>query len=170
MVIANGSECGEDQGFAPYAEFVNVNQSLLKTLPWWGTLLGNIFSPYLFFNNYPQVTIGSPLTTRTDIKGKFIVNALPDQASQRVYYGEIYVRKKILWTINVNITLFSKGYNSDPSYLPLDNSGGGVRDIQDIESVEGQIKMKINDLSDGQYYLHVTTDMETVTSQIVINR
>jgi hypothetical protein len=129
VVIANGSECGIDQGYAPYAEFLNVNQTL-ATIPWWGTVLSSLFSPLFLLTNYPQWAIGDAFTTRSDVKGKFIVNALPDQSAQRIYYGEVYLRKKILWTINVNISLFSKAFNSDPSYLPLDNSSGGINDIR----------------------------------------
>ena len=132
VVIANGSECGQNQGYAPYAEFINVNETL--ELWWWSTFLSQVMAPHSLLTNYPQFIVGFPLTTRADLKAKVILNALPNQTSQRIYYGELYVRKKILWTINVNITLFSKSFGSDPSYLPLDNAGGGVRDIEDIAS------------------------------------
>ena len=107
VVIANGSECGANQGYAPYAEFVNVNQTMVH-LPWWGTLISNVLSPLSLLTNYPQLIVGAPLTTRSDVKAKFIVNALPNQTSQRIYYGELYVRKKILWVINV---IYSAIYN-----------------------------------------------------------
>lgn len=33
-----------------------------------------------------------------------------------------------------------------------------------------KLTMMIDDLSEGQYFLHITTDLETVMSQIVIKR
>lgn len=131
IVIANGSECGTNQGFLPHAEFVNVNQGFVH-IPWWGTLFSNFLSPLYVFTNYPQLIIGAPLTTRTDINAQFVVNALPNQSSNRVYYGRIYVRKKILFVINVNITISSEEFYSTPSFLPLDNAAGGIYDIGNL--------------------------------------
>ena len=37
-------------------------------------------------------------------------------------------------------------------------------------SKDGKVIMKIKDLPDGQYHLHIKTDVETVTSQIIIKR
>jgi hypothetical protein len=127
VVIANGSECGADQGFAAGATFVNVNEGY--KLPWWGTLLSNFFSPLALLTNYPQAAIGAPITTRTDIKYEFKVNALRNQTSSEIYKFKLSIKKKILFLINVNLVLIDKSYSSNSSFLPLDNSAGGIYDI-----------------------------------------
>ena len=66
-----------------------------------------------------------------DIKGQFIANALPNQTSQRIYKGKLYIKRKILGIININIILSDLSMNSSPSFLPLDNSVGGVYDIDE---------------------------------------
>ena len=129
LVLANGSECGTNQGYGPYAEFININQSLHEPLKWWGNILVAMGSPFFLGTNYPQLGIFGPLSTSSNVKAKFIVNTLPNQTTQRIYYGELYVRKKILGIINKNVTLFAKSFNSQSSYLPIDNAPGGVNDF-----------------------------------------
>jgi hypothetical protein len=128
IVIASGSECGTNQGFAPYATFMSLNES--QRLPYLLNLVGNLFSPVFLLTTYPQLAIGgSILTTRTDVKVQFVVNALPNQSTQRLYKGKFWVKRKILFVINTNTTLFDKEFHSLSSYLPLDNSSGGVYDM-----------------------------------------
>jgi hypothetical protein len=57
VVLANGSECGTDQGFPPYAEFVNATELENINLNVWGTLGVNIISPMAVFTPYPQLAI-----------------------------------------------------------------------------------------------------------------
>lgn len=132
IVLASGSECGTDQGFAPHAEFINFSESF--KLKYWINLVGNLLSPLALLTTYPQLAIGGNiLTTRTDVKAQFIVNALPDQSAQRVYKGKLWVKRKILFVINTNTTLFDKEFHSLASYLPLDNNSGGIYDIAAFE-------------------------------------
>ncbi len=127
LVIANGSECGTDQGYSPHAEY--VNSTVTDRLGFWGYLFVNLLTP---LTNYPHASIGWLLTTRTEVKNQFIINALPNQQAKRVYYGKMYIRKKILFVIDINITLFEKSFSSPASFLPIDNAGGGVRDLEEF--------------------------------------
>lgn len=130
LVIANGSECGTDQGYSPHAEFVNFDKRI--RLKFWENFLANIGGPLAFLTNYPQAAIGSPLTTRTDIILQFVLNSLPDQSNQRVYKGKLTIKKKILFIIDINITIFDKSFNAPSNYLPIDNNGGGLRDLSEL--------------------------------------
>jgi len=129
VVIANGSECGADQGYQPYAELLNVDSTF--SAPGWATFLSSAFAALGTFTTYPQLSLLSLPATKMDIKGQFIANALPNQTSQRIYKGKLYIKRKILGIININITLSDLSMNSSPSFLPLDNSGGGVYDIDE---------------------------------------
>ena len=53
IAIANGSECGLTQGYAPYAEYLNYNLSL--KLPYLANLFLSILGPW---TNYPQLHSG----------------------------------------------------------------------------------------------------------------
>lgn len=127
LVIANGSECGTDQGFAPGATFVNVNEKY--RLNWWMNLLGNILSPIALLTNYPQIAIGAPFATRTDIKYEFKLTALPNQSVQEIYKFRLSIKKKILFVINIDIVLINKSFGSTSSLLALDNPAGGIYDF-----------------------------------------
>lgn len=137
IVLASGSECGTNQGYEPHAEFINYNGGVkLSSLV---NFLGNVFSSFSIHTNHPLVAAGAGYTTRTDIKFNFVLNALPNQSAKRVYLGKAYIKKKILWVINVNITIFDKSFNAPASYLPLDNASGGVQDFSKyLEDEEGE--------------------------------
>lgn len=133
VVLASGSECGTDQGFGPGSAFIDETQRF--KVPWWATLLSNIFSPVFAFTNYPQAMLGSPLTTRTDVSYYLKMTALPDRRVQEVYRFRLYIRKKILFVINMNITLIEKSYSSSASHLAVDNAAGGVYDLSKLSDV-----------------------------------
>ncbi|MEM1406719.1 MAG: DNRLRE domain-containing protein [Bacteroidota bacterium] len=127
VAIANGSECGADQGYSAGATIASANATI--DVPYWVNLL----MPLAIFTNYPQAGFLSGIfTTDTDIRFVMDVRALPDQSSQRVYYSRLYTKKKILFAITVRTTLFEKEFNSNSSMLPLDNGSGGVYDIEEL--------------------------------------
>lgn len=127
IFISNGSECGVNQGFQPYAELMHVDSVL--SLPGWVKFAAKILSPRALFTTYPQLSLLSLPGTKMDVKAEFILNTLPDQQQQRIYKGNIYVKKKILGLINLNITLSNRSLYSNSSFLPLDSAPGGVFDI-----------------------------------------
>ncbi len=125
VAISNGSECGRAQAFGPYATLLNIDDGF--KLNYWLGLVSSIAAP--FTSIAPQLFLGAPLTTRTDIKANFVLNALPDRQAQRVYKGKIYIAKKILFFVNVNLTITDKSLNSLSTMLALDSSPGGIYDI-----------------------------------------
>jgi hypothetical protein len=123
IVLANGSECGETQGYAPYAEFVNYHGKFRTDL--WA-YLGSV----VLFGADPSWFVLPALTSRTDLKAQFVLNALPNQTDQRIYKGHVYVKKSILWgAITKTVTIFDKSFYSQLSCLPLDNNGGGYQGL-----------------------------------------
>jgi hypothetical protein len=130
VVLANGSECGVNQGFAAGAAFVNVDEK--SKLEWWATLLSNLYGGLALFTNYPQAAIGAPWTTRTDLRYQFKATALPSSGSQEIYRFKLSLKKKILFVINVNITLIDKSYFNPSGLLALDNAPGGIYDIGNV--------------------------------------
>jgi hypothetical protein len=140
LVVSNASECGKDQGYAPNAEMLNIDSTF--SLSTWQNVLGTVLAPFSIFTSYPQLALLSIPATNMDIKAQFVANALPNQTNQRLYYGRIYVRRKILGLININITLSQQSLNSDPSFLPLDNTEGGVYDIDAWGTINLPFKIK----------------------------
>ncbi len=128
VALASGSECATQQAFGPYAELLNVDDGF--SLNYWQGLLASVAS---VFTTYPQLFIGSVVTTKTDIRANFTLNALPDKQVQRIYRGKLYVSKKILFAINVNLTITDKALNSASYMLPLDNAPGGIYDIENFD-------------------------------------
>lgn len=136
VTIANGSECGTGQGSSPYDLFINYDGKM-KNWDWdWPIFL---LSPLSVTTYYPQITFAH-LPGSTNLQLKVIVNALPNQSVQRIYYGKMYIKKKI-WFISKNINLFENQINSRASYLPLDSSPGGIMDI--AESSNGKLPFDI---------------------------
>jgi pimeloyl-ACP methyl ester carboxylesterase len=131
VALSNGSECGTTQGFAPGAAFFNVDESRLN-LPAWGDLLLGLTSSAFLATNYPQLAIGGLFITDSDVRTNFVVNALPNQANQRLYKGKIYVKRKILFVINVDVTLVDKEFYSPSSLLALDSAPGGFSAFEDF--------------------------------------
>jgi hypothetical protein len=126
IAISNGSECGTPLTFAPGATLANLDKTI--DLPWFTTNI--IFTIANAFSANPIRTLTSFLSTDTDIKAKFNLKALPNQQSQQIYKGRIYIKKKVLWLIDVEEPIIGeKTINSTSSMLPIDNSGGGVYDI-----------------------------------------
>jgi len=124
IAIASGSECGTQQQIAPYGEFLRVDEEAGFRY------LANLsLSALGMFTSSPLISIGGFLTTSSDLKVTFVVNALPDRASQRIYKGKLQIKRKIAWLIPYSVTLFDRAFNSSPYMLALESSPGGIYDI-----------------------------------------
>ena len=108
---------------------------------------------------------GSPATLFSSVSscGSFIMAAYPNPAQDELI---IEPSSEGLTNQSTEISNYSNEALSFGAKL-YDASG----ELQKTgNSKEGKIILKINDLPDGQYFLHITTDLETVASQIVIKR
>ena len=137
IAIASGSECAPGQEFSPYAELYRAPNDALISWSDIGGILSAVVAP---FTSYPaQLFIGFPLVTRTDVRAEFVLNALPNRQSRRIYRGKLFFRKKILFVVNINLTLTDVAFNSLATMLPLDSSPGGIFDIAGFGGLPDQI-------------------------------
>ena len=59
------------------------------------------------------------------------MKALPDQESKQIYRGKLFIKKTVLFLINVEEPLIDEEtLNSSSTMLPLDNANGGVFNIE----------------------------------------
>lgn len=136
IAIANGSECGTPLGFNPYDPLVNVDINIDVPLFLANVALGVING--LSLN--PLKILSSAFSTNTDIKAQFNLRALPNQQSNQIYKGKIFIKKTILFIINVEEQLIDeKTLNSSSSMLPLDNTNGGVFNIDTFVSLPPEL-------------------------------
>ena len=86
------------------------------------TLFGrDIFAAYL-------TTI---LPGSSQVKAEFSINATPTNPGN-LYHGRIYVRKKILWFIPVNVNITDRNFNSVSTMVPIDGAPGGIYDLSNL--------------------------------------
>ena len=145
ITISNGSNKGNTpppsggQLFAPgspiidfnksirYSDYMNIMYGILFALPTYNPIVAPIF---------PQVTFNA-LTTSSDLKVEFKINALQDQSASMVYKGRIYIKKEIKtpWPFNnivTNVDIENVTKNSESYMLPLDGAPGGMFDLYDF--------------------------------------
>ena len=135
IAIANGSECGNTLNFEPYTDIINANVEV--DLPFFLTNIALAVVNGISIN--PIKLVSSLLSTNTDVKAQFTVKALPSLQAKQIYRGRIYIRKTILFLITVNEPLINeKTINSTASMLALDNSNGGIYDIETFAEIPTQ--------------------------------
>lgn len=143
IAIANGSNNGT-KTFVPQTELLRVNETV--NLKWWQETLNAIFGSLTvttLLTNYPQLVI-NVVPGKTQFAASITANALPDRSVQNVYNGRIYLKKKILWLIPVEVDITKKTLKSTSDMLPIDGAPGGVYDISafgfDVSSFASYIK------------------------------
>lgn len=137
VAIASGSECAPGQAFGPYAELLRLDDAFIST-GWFGSLIATVAAP--FTNAAPHLLAFPPLlTTRTDLRGNFILNALPSEQSRRVYKGRLFIQKSILGLFTLSSSITEEEFNSESDMLPLDSSPGGIFDIANVAELPDEI-------------------------------
>ncbi len=140
IAIANGSECGNPLNFNPYADIVNAN--IQVDLPFFLTNIALAITNGISIN--PIKVITSVLSTNTDLKAQFTLKALPSLQSKQIYKGRIYIKKTILFVINVNEPLINeKTLNSSSTMLALDNANGGIYDIENFTELPTEFEQYV---------------------------
>lgn len=118
--------------FTPNSELLYYSANY--SLKWWQEMLNIVASPLTgslpLLSNYPQLAINI-IPGKTEIKGECIINAIPSQPG-RVYHARIYVTKKILWLIPVNVDITNCDLNSQSGMLPVDGVPGGGINVDDF--------------------------------------
>ena len=127
IAISNGSANGT-LSFAPGSAIIDF-QVTYDFKMWMDAL--SFFTLTAIYTNYPKVAWNA-IPGHSQVKAEINIDALKNQTVSRVYKGKVYIRKKILWLIPVNITLEDVSVNSEASMLPLDGAPGGMFNIKDF--------------------------------------
>tara|TARA_R110000765_G_scaffold290688_2_gene386615 strand:- start:197 stop:652 length:456 start_codon:yes stop_codon:yes gene_type:complete len=136
VAIANGSECGDPLGFANNSTMLYLND---RTDLSYLEGLGVGFIQLLGWN--PLKFVSSVFSTDTDIIGRFTVKALPNQEVKQIYDGDVFISKTVLWTITIHESIIDElDFNSQSTMLPLDNSSGGIYDVESFTTLPPNIR------------------------------
>lgn len=135
IAIANGTECGNPLDFNPYDPIVNANIEV--DLPFFLTHIALAIVNGVSIN--PLKFLSSLLSTNTDLKAQFTLRALPSLQSKQIYKGRIYIKKTILFLVTVHEPLIDEEtVNSGSNMLALDNSNGGIYDIENFAELPAE--------------------------------
>jgi len=128
IAISNGSNNGSSTNpyFSPGCAIIDYQDSY--SLAWWTNFLSK-YNLYALLTNYPQVAWNA-IPGSSQVKVELNVDALKNQIASRVYKGKIYIRKKILWFIPVNINLEDRTVNSTATMLSIDGAPGGKYSLE----------------------------------------
>jgi len=125
ITISNGANNGS-LTFAAGSAIVDYQDSY--SLKWWTNFLSGL-NLLALLTNYPQVAWNA-IPGSSQVKVEINVDALKNQTASRVYKGKVYIRKKILWLIPVNINIEDKTVNSTAGMLPIDGAPGGLYSLE----------------------------------------
>ena len=92
----------------------------------------------------------SRVSTRTSLNVEIWSKAVPPNfQNSQIYNGDIFIKRKILWLININTYLAkSRGYSGSTAY-PLDNSPAGVYDLNQFGFDQAAIQAQLPDFFSG---------------------
>jgi len=125
--ISNGSANGA-LSFPPGSPIIDYQLSY--NFKWWMDLL-SLYSGLALITIYPKIAWNT-IPGHSQVKAEINIDGLKNQTVSRVYKGKVYIRKKILFLIPVDITLEDKTLNSESYMLPLDGAPGGMFNISDF--------------------------------------
>ncbi len=125
IAIANGSN-NTSLNFAPGSAIVDLQYSY--SFKWWMDALSQL-SGLFIVTNYPQLILNA-IPGHSQVKVELNVDALKNKTASRIYRGKVYIRKKLLFFIPVNINLVEKTVNSTGSMLPIDGAPGGLYSLE----------------------------------------
>jgi hypothetical protein len=131
IAVSNGSECGINQDFSPYADLININGNVHTTFL--TDFLSQVVLPYIgtdasiaiaFLSQKPQFLLGA-LPGRNTVSFVLDAKAQPNGTSSQIYNCKISYQKKLLYVVSINTTLTNRTRNADASLIPIDGSPGG---------------------------------------------
>jgi len=128
IAIADGSGQAS-MVFAPERELIKMNESY--TLKGWLGAVNAIFgglSGVALLTNYPQLII-NVIPGNTQLNATSFANALPNKKNSKIYEGRVFIKKKLLFLISVNVNIAQKSMNSASDMLPIDGAPGGLYNI-----------------------------------------
>jgi hypothetical protein len=125
VAISDGSGNGS-KIFDPGTALIDYSTSY--SLKWWMDALSILVGGNFIFTSYPELAVMATLPGSTQVRAGVTINAIPTNPGS-VYHGQIYVRKKILWFIPVNVDITNQNFSTVSSMVPVDGAPGGIYDL-----------------------------------------
>ncbi len=131
IAISNGNHCAVTQNATAGASLLSIDGNystgwltdiVLTAFP---VLNAGIFQSLSILTNEPSFLIGI-LPGGNKIKLDFKINSLPSSGTNQIYKGKITYTKKLLWLVDINVTITDKSFNSPSGSLPFDYYPGGA--------------------------------------------
>lgn len=131
IAISNGNHCAITQNASPGSSLLSIDGNystgwltdiVLTTFP---ALNAGIFKSLAVLTGEPGFLVGI-LPGGNKIKLDFKINSLPNSGINQIYKGKITYTKKLLWLVNINVTITDKSFNSPSGTLPFDYYPGGA--------------------------------------------
>lgn len=133
IAISNGNHCAIPQNAPAGANLLSIDGNystgwltdiVLTVFP---TVNAGIFGSIAALTNEPGFLVGI-LPGGNKITLDFKINSLPSSGTNQLYKGRITYTKKLLFLVNINVTITDKSINSPSNTLPYDYYPGGVFD------------------------------------------
>ncbi|GHS87357.1 hypothetical protein FACS1894201_08600 [Bacteroidia bacterium] len=138
IAISNGSSNKDSLTFSAGTNLISVQASMP-----FGKIGYLLISLFATCTNYPQIVLNSFILGGSELKLDMNINALKNKSAHTIYNGDLYIRKKVLWVMPVNIPILHRVVNSTSGMLPLDGAPGGQYDISmlgfGLSSLSGSI-------------------------------
>jgi hypothetical protein len=130
IAVASGSNSGKKYFDQSQTELLNINE--IVSLKWWQEAI-NVFvvgplSLTTLLTNYPQLSL-NVIPGKTQLGTSILAKSVPDRSVQTVYDGKVFLKKKMLWLIPVQVNITHKTLNSTSDMLPIDGAPGGAYDV-----------------------------------------
>jgi hypothetical protein len=131
IAISNGNHCAVPQNAPAGTSLLSINGNystgwltdiVLTAFPGVNT---GVFQTLSVLTAEPGFLFGI-LPGGNKIKLDFKVNSLPSSGANQLYKGKITYTKKLLWLIDINVTITDKSFNSPSGTLPFDYYPGGA--------------------------------------------
>lgn len=128
VAIANGSECGIDQEFAPGSSLLYHSRS--TTTRFLGDIVFALAAPYVSLVTTNKVPVLAFLVNGTNrFQATLDVKALASGGGNQVYFGEVKYTKKVAWLVPVTIPLLNKTYTAPTGLMPFDSYPGSLYEV-----------------------------------------
>lgn len=125
IALTDGAGDGT-KNFTPESNIINFNQSV--TFVSVNAFASAIKTLFASLSILPSINLNI-VKNKTEFGASLVVNALPDKSIKNVYSAKIYIKKKILWIIPIEIDLMNKALNSTVDMVALDGAPGGTYDV-----------------------------------------
>jgi len=146
IAVASGSECGVDQGYAPYSSLITIanNKDINYFINMIKFVTGGLESDWKIIGAWVVLVINT-FVTDSDVITSGYVKALPDRQAKKIFDLKIEYKRVFLWGLGTKTKeLFSNSKSSTADMLPLDNNSGGINDLSKLAQLPTDAGISFN--------------------------